>query len=171
MIRTHKLDASPITSKLWQGGKPKPGFPLPYDLVVLCAEEHHFDPRVYGHRPFGARARIVRCPLTDGGQPLAQHRIPWVFGAAKEVSGALIAGDKVLVTCAMGWNRSGLVSALSLMQLGVSVDDAIAAIRHGRGENALGNPHFVALLYAIGGRPLVRFAPDARAHPIRPSRF
>jgi protein-tyrosine phosphatase len=152
------VTAERVATKLWQGSVPKPGVPLPYDVVVLCAEEHQFDPRVYGHRPFGSRARVIRVPLTDMGAPLSPRRLAMAFSAAADVAGAVLREEVVLTTCAMGLNRSGLVNALALMEIGVPVLDAIAAIRLAR-PGALSNPHFVALLHGIAGRPMVRFPP------------
>lgn len=41
-------------------------------------------------------------------------------------------GGDVLTTCALGLNRSGLLSTLILMQLGSSAEDAIDIVRTGR---------------------------------------
>jgi protein-tyrosine phosphatase len=51
-------------------------------------------------------------------------------------------GDRVLIRCQAGLNRSGLVTALVLMKEGYSADDAIDLIRAERGEDALCNSHF-----------------------------
>ena len=53
--------------------------------------------------------------------------------------------ERVLITCQQGRNRSGLVSALTLMNLGWSADQAITRIRHVR-RNALTNRHFVQVI-------------------------
>ena len=51
-------------------------------------------------------------------------------------------GDRVLVRCQAGLNRSGLVTALVLIKEGYSPDQAIDLIRANRGEDALCNSHF-----------------------------
>ena len=59
-------------------------------------------------------------------------------------------GDRVLVRCQAGLNRSGLVTALILMLDGLSAADAIKAIRTNRAELALFNHDFVTWLLAEG---------------------
>ena len=51
-------------------------------------------------------------------------------------------GDRVLIRCQAGLNRSGLVTALLLIKEGYSPDEAIDLIRTQRGEDALCNYHF-----------------------------
>jgi len=55
-------------------------------------------------------------------------------------------GKKVLVRCQMGWNRSGLVTALALMKDGHQAKDAIDLIRARRSPHALCNADFVRYL-------------------------
>ena len=51
-------------------------------------------------------------------------------------------GDRVLVRCQAGLNRSGLVLALILIKDGLTPTQAIARIRDNRGEDALFNRDF-----------------------------
>ena len=51
-------------------------------------------------------------------------------------------GDRVLVRCQAGLNRSGLVTALILIKDGLKPAEAIARIRDIRGEDALFNRDF-----------------------------
>jgi hypothetical protein len=60
------------------------------------------------------------------------------------------AGDRVLVRCQAGLNRSGLVSALILIKDGATPQEAIDAIRTYRGEDALFNTSFVDWLMTKG---------------------
>lgn len=60
------------------------------------------------------------------------------------------AGDRVLVRCQAGLNRSGLVTALVLMYEGATAIEAISCIRQYRGDNALFNREYVAWLLAHG---------------------
>lgn len=55
-------------------------------------------------------------------------------------------GDTVLIRCAYGINRSGLITALVLMREGLSAQDAIGAIRQKRYSGCLENRHFVDYL-------------------------
>jgi len=54
----------------------------------------------------------------------------------------LKSGDRVLVRCQAGLNRSGLVTALILMKEGLTAQDAIDLIRTKRHEDALFNTSF-----------------------------
>jgi hypothetical protein len=56
------------------------------------------------------------------------------------------AGERVLIRCQAGLNRSGLVTALTMMQAGYEPADAIRQIRQQRSEMALFNNHFVTWL-------------------------
>jgi hypothetical protein len=56
------------------------------------------------------------------------------------------AGEQVLIRCQAGLNRSGLVTALTLMHAGYQPADAIKQIRQQRSEMALFNNHFVTWL-------------------------
>lgn len=53
------------------------------------------------------------------------------------------AGDRVLIRCQAGLNRSGLVTAMLLMLAGWPAEDAIRQIRRQRAEVALVNDDFV----------------------------
>ncbi|MFM8841664.1 MAG: dual specificity protein phosphatase family protein [Actinomycetota bacterium] len=59
-------------------------------------------------------------------------------------------GDRVLVRCQAGLNRSGLVTALILIRSGITADDAIKMIREKRDEYALYNEEYVAFLMEHG---------------------
>ena len=55
-------------------------------------------------------------------------------------------GKRVAVNCLGGVNRSGLLIARALVELGAMPEEAIAAVRAARGPMALGNPRFVRFL-------------------------
>jgi len=59
------------------------------------------------------------------------------------------AGDKTLIRCQAGLNRSGLLTALILMKADYSVDEAINMIRNKRSTIALFNNHFVDFLLSL----------------------
>ena len=62
----------------------------------------------------------------------------------------LKSGDRVLVRCQAGLNRSGLVTALILMKEGFTAQDAINLIRTKRHEDALFNTSFANWLLTSG---------------------
>lgn len=70
------------------------------------------------------------------------------------------AGDRVLIRCQAGLNRSGLVTALVLVMAGWEPADAIRHVRARRSPHALFNRHFV--------RWLVTEATDAVSAMARP---
>ena len=76
---------------------------------------------------------------------LARLRDAVEFGYARWKS-----GDRVLIRCQAGLNRSGLVIALLLIKDGMSPERAIALIREGRGEDALFNTSFSTWLLTEG---------------------
>jgi protein-tyrosine phosphatase len=55
----------------------------------------------------------------------------------------------VLVRCSGGLNRSGLVVASALVELGRTPEEAITSVREARGPWALTNPGFVAYLHGL----------------------
>ncbi len=59
-------------------------------------------------------------------------------------------GDRVLVRCQAGLNRSGLVLALILIKDGLTPQEAINRIRDHRGPDALFNDRFHAWLISEG---------------------
>ena len=64
--------------------------------------------------------------------------------------GRWMAGDRLLVRCQAGLNRSGLVTALILMSTGLDAETAIAEIRKKRAEVALFNNEYVTWLINNG---------------------
>jgi hypothetical protein len=154
-------EASRVATRLFQGSVPTPGAQIPADLLVLCAVEHQF-PGANRQRLFGHRATVLHCPLTDGGAPLKPRQIRDAVNASVECARVYLHGGTVIVTCAAGLNRSGLVMGLTLLELGVEPRSAIDAIRRAR-PGALCNPHFEQLILNMRGRSLVRF-PLVQAH-------
>jgi len=134
---------------------------LAFDLVVLCADEHQLEGVA---RPFGPRAHVLRVPLDDSGRPPTSGEVRLASAAGRAVAKTYKRGGlRILTTCQQGRNRSGLVNALALVELGFRPTDAIAAIRLARGPNALCNPWFVQLVHASGGRRLVQIPIDSGA--------
>ena len=143
---------SKILDELYQGGTddeatvyrgnkrlPTVGDPRPFDSVVsLCAYS----------LPVGWLDKEMRFAFTDGSlEPWTIKEIEaiadWVYAQWK-------AGDRVLIRCQAGMNRSSLVTALVLMKDGLNADEAIALIRKQRSEYCLSNKHFVEYLQNRG---------------------
>ena len=139
------LDADEVHDRLWQGGAPPKGGKVGragFDLLVLCAEE--YQPEAEGF----AGVRVLHAPNDDAFR-LTPAQWRGARAASREVAEALGRGEKVLVTCAAGLNRSGLVSALAMLRLqGPSADaGAVVAQIQARREMALCNDAFVELVH------------------------
>lgn len=74
-------------------------------------------------------------PIPDG--PLDDAELAEVRGYARVIARKVEAGNKVLVRCQAGYNRSGLVMGFTLMELGYDAHAAVHLIRAARGEYAL----------------------------------
>jgi hypothetical protein len=103
-----------------------------YDLVVFCARE--VDPPPL---PPGVAKYTLRL---DDEPELKSEEFVSALKAAYLVQTARRRGKQVLVACAMGLNRSGLVTGLSLRLAGLSGIQAVHAVKAARGEFALCNP-------------------------------
>jgi hypothetical protein len=85
--------------------------------------------------------------------PVGRMYLSFPMEDEDEVDPKVREGRKVLVHCTEGLNRSGVVVARSLMELGSTASDAIELVRRRRGPSvdgfpALGNEAFVEWLHA-----------------------
>lgn len=112
-----------------------------FDLVVsLCVG-------VCARSQFGPPRDVEHLLLDIEDDELSDVEYAAAEGLAhKHIRPAVNAGEKVLVRCHAGFNRSGLVVAMTLAQMGFDMDDAIDLIREKRSPNALSNHFFVAYL-------------------------
>lgn len=153
---------NPITSRqsLWQGPIPPKGDRVgrSFDVLVLCAAEYQ------PARQLFPGVEVLYAPLRDT-IPTPEEIVTWRRTAAA-VAERLGRGKRVLVTCAAGLNRSGIVSAGALMLLGHAPGAATRGVRRARGTRALGNTYFVALLHSH--RALMCLVPSTRREAARP---
>jgi hypothetical protein len=129
---------SEIAPGLWMGGSPELGEPsseLPFDAVVTL---YAFAP------PASWLVEELRYGFYDGPMDLVD--VPRVLRTSAWAFERWRAGDRVLIRCQAGLNRSGLVSALVLMAGGLSPAQAIDLIRERRSSYALCNGSFEAWL-------------------------
>lgn len=143
-------DWNEIIPNLWMGGHDRyyvdsDGiWPLPvhagsnWDLVISLY-------RRSGHGPSESVEHYEHL-FADG--PLSPEDAFEVEHLAGLVAHDVAAGRRVLVRCQAGLNRSGLVVALAMIELGHSPEAAIALIRDRRSPHALFNQHFVRHLTA-----------------------
>lgn len=142
-----EFNASEIIPNLWQGGAPPAGPYLHeegFGLLVLCALEYQ------PPGPLFDRVEVIHAPADDDfDNPPPREALTLALSTANRVVEAYRRGLKIMVTCRMGVNRSGLVTALSLHKLfGVSGSSAIQTIKKAR-PFALSNPQFLACLERI----------------------
>jgi len=165
---------SEIADNLWQGSAPSPelmkGVGCGFKVLVLCAEEYQPEP---AHFP---RQEVILSPNDDRASvPPSRAQIEQAVQSAKRVARFVASGTPVLVTCYLGLNRSGLVTALALHFLkGISGIEAIEKIQDKRGPRALSNPHLAEFLRGVkADKPWeknlanVVSLPQKRSFPIR----
>ncbi len=142
--RQQPCEASVVVPNLFMGSRVPPGRLRDVDLVVFCAEEYQPPAELF------PGVTVLHAPLNDDGSPMTALEKLVSLRASSVVARALARGQKVLVTCWQGRNRSGLVTALALRRRGYPVDRAMGLVRRARGSYALSNQHFVRFLE---GRP------------------
>ncbi len=144
------LDASQVFTRLWVGGIPPADCDLPdFDMLVLCASEVQPE-RVAFH------GRLVRCPIPDS--TLEPRHIARVLVTSKAVAEALSGGQRVLVTCQAGINRSALVASLALARVTrMSADELVLLMRRARSPQALHNLYFRDLISNLVGAGRARY--------------
>lgn len=139
------IDIDPILPNLYQGAEPPPGTTVRdegFDALVLCAREIQGASR-YPH------VTVLKCPLTDDPD-VGLSDAEWYRAVYTATRIATLIGDgaRVLVTCHLGKNRSGLVSALTChMAHGWSGEDCVKHVQACR-AGSLFNRDFVRKLKA-----------------------
>lgn len=119
---------------LAQGSAPPPGVRIPFDTIVLAAME--YQPDLPGYE-------VLHAPLDDGPPPSPRERA-LIRETAHRVARRVRVGKRVLVTCQQGRNRSGVISGLALVELGLPGDRAARRIR--RIRNGLTNVYFLKMV-------------------------
>ena len=135
-----------VVPGLWQGGHDVRSqdrtacvVGTEFDLVVSLAARE-------GYGPANGVEHLVLRMADAGVDPALAARLDALAGRVAE---AVTAGDRVLVRCSGGLNRSGLVVAAALVRLGRAPDEAMGLVRAARGPWALTNPGFVAHLRTL----------------------
>lgn len=103
--------------------------------------------------PLPDRFDVLRARLDDNFFP-SQTQALDMHRCADKVWDILLIyltnGFNVLSTCAMGLNRSGLMTGFTLVKLGIPPTRAITMIRRARGFTAMRNPAFQRLITRLG---------------------
>jgi protein-tyrosine phosphatase len=139
------MSRSEILPNLFVGSKPAHGRHEGIDTIVLAAIEYQ------PHADRFPGAEVIHVALDDApSRPMHEEEIVGATKAAAHVARRLRAGCRVLVTCAMGLNRSALVAAIAMHDVyGMSADEIIARLRRARGSWAMSNPNFEKLLRTV----------------------
>ena len=134
---------SMIAPKLFQGGTDdldvihlaqtnnRPRTDLPFDAIVTMYAWAR--PADWNIQEF--RYGVPDASITDIDLDRLRQAVDFGYDRWKQ-------GDRVLVRCQAGLNRSGLVLALILIKDGLTPTQAISRIRDNRGEDALFNRDF-----------------------------
>ena len=135
------IDAHRIIRRLYQGSLPPAGPWLRhagFDVLVLAAREL---------QPSASRFPglvVYHVPLEDDPGPLTSQERRVIRRVSRLLAAHHRAGKRVLITCAAGWNRSGIITAATLRRITGAPHDAIVdRIRRKRSPRALGNRDFV----------------------------
>ena len=106
--------------------------------MVLAAEEI---------QPEGWRfpgVQVLRLPMRDEPKILTPRQVKILRAISREVAAYLERGQRVLVTCRAGLNRSGIIVASTLLRTTrMSPTQIIRMVREKRSPMALNNPAFV----------------------------
>ena len=107
----YPLDITHMAPKLYQGSYPRvPIAPVGFKVLVLCAVELQ-------QRPAEPELLTLHCPLTDTGERMSEQEWALTIRVSGKVARHVADGQRTLVSCAQGRNRSGLITALVLYRL------------------------------------------------------
>jgi len=105
-----------------------------FNLVVLCAHDVELPSLPPG--VVGVHLKLKDAPM------IPEDAWPAIWRTVGMVREAVLNGQRVLVACAMGLNRSGLITGLTLRSLWMTGSEAVTLIRRARGPFALRNGYF-----------------------------
>jgi protein-tyrosine phosphatase len=134
-----RIEASEITPGLFVGSAPTPGPIRGVHTLILAAVEYQPQSALF------PGVEVLHAGIDDAPS-LSKDELDKVMAAAYVAGKRLLRNQTVLVTCAMGRNRSALIAALALCaRYGMRPDESIKRLRAARGK-ALTNTYFEALL-------------------------
>ena len=107
-----------------------------FHVLVLAADD--YQPQLSGS------IELLYTPIPDGELTTRQRRS--VEEVGRHLAKLIRHRKHVLVTCAMGINRSALLAALALRCGGMTAEQAITQLRIMRGPDLLCNRHFVRIV-------------------------
>lgn len=141
---------SQILPKLFMGGTADDDVVQVGNNGYYRVTTDHFDTVVtmYSYaNPVDWKVKEYRYGIYDS--VIADVNISKLESIVEQAYKAWKSGERVLIRCQAGLNRSGLVTALILIKDGYSAEDAIALIREKRDPDALFNTHYVNWLLSL----------------------
>ena len=120
-----------IIPGLWQGGSWVEPTKFDFDAVLTSHMDSAPPEEGIKHKEFYFNDTIYYLPT----QHELDDAVAWVWQRVMH-------GERVLVRCHAGLNRSGLIVASTLVMLGSTPDEAILLVRKNRSPNALFNKMF-----------------------------
>ncbi len=144
-LRNPPVQANLVAPNLFVGSFPPSGRYRWVSVIVLCAKELQPSSVQY------PGVLVIHAPLDDDPRrELTEIEAATAIRTAKTVARYLATGNRVLVTCAMGLNRSALVAGLAmLIAYDMPADAVIERIRAQRDPQAFGNPMFRRFLRGV----------------------
>lgn len=139
------MSTSEVVPGLFVGSKPSPGRHDGIDVIVLSAREYQPPAESF------PGSEVLHVPLDDDpNRNMREDEIAAALKAGSRVARRLRSGRRVLVTCAMGWNRSALIAAIAMHAFyGMGADEIIKRLRSARGAWSLSNPNFEKLVRIV----------------------
>jgi protein-tyrosine phosphatase len=143
------IDATEIVPRIYQGAMPPYGSAVSdagFSLLLCAALPYEYQPGAADKQHYLGQVRVLHLPADDNPFRVSDAEIEQAVRGATEAARYARAGHKVLITCRMGRNRSGFLTALTLRLLtGMPIETAIARVR-ARRPTSLQNPAMLEVL-------------------------
>ncbi|MFF0739628.1 protein phosphatase [Streptomyces sp. NPDC004111] len=136
-----------IVPGLWMGGHYWDG-PAGEALPAVVHDEFDLVVSLFTRPGHGPSPDVEHLVGEIPDDPLNAEQLATVQELAEAVARAVRAGRVTLVRCSAGYNRSGLVVAQALVELGHVPAEAIGLVRRKRSAQALNNATFEGYLTA-----------------------
>ena len=134
-----------VEDSLWIGGYKAPqNLPFKPDLWVHCAEEIRPDSKL--------AKKVIWLKMDDDEWDWRSHpkEVAEILKVVKRANKAIRGSKRVVVTCHMGLNRSGLVTGLLMCSLGFTPGEVLGHLRSLRHPDVLCNADFEDLVVSVG---------------------
>lgn len=142
MLRASHCDANEVAPGIYVGSRPDYEECRSYEVIVFAAKEYQPSATDF------PGIKIIHAPMDDT-DPMSKEDTTTALRTAMTVAALRRKGNRVLVTCWAGLNRSGLIAALALKLLyKTNATQAIQRVRNARGPWAISNNAFVRLIGA-----------------------